>query len=81
MRALVVEDDLIVTEAIARSLSENHYAVDIAEDGAIGWECVESATYDLILLDVGLPKLDGITLCQRIREFARIVSTPPGSRF
>ena len=68
MRVLVVEDDLIVTEAIARSLSENHYAVDIAEDGALGWECVESATYDLILLDVGLPKLDGITLCQRIRD-------------
>ncbi|MBD2077130.1 response regulator [Phormidium sp. FACHB-592] len=68
MRVLVVEDDLIVTEAIARSLSENHYAVDTAEDGAIGWECVESTTYDLILIDVGLPKLDGITLCQRIRD-------------
>ncbi|MBD1821199.1 response regulator [Cyanobacteria bacterium FACHB-DQ100] len=68
MRVLVVEDDLIVTDAIARSLSEHHYAVDTAEDGAIGWECVESTTYDLILIDVGLPKLDGITLCQRIRD-------------
>ncbi|MEP0913937.1 response regulator [Leptolyngbya sp. GB1-A1] len=68
MRVLVVEDDLIVTDAITRSLSEHHYAVDAAEDGAIGWECVESATYDLILIDVGLPKLDGITLCQRIRD-------------
>ncbi|MBW4445207.1 MAG: response regulator [Plectolyngbya sp. WJT66-NPBG17] len=68
MRVLVVEDDLIMTDAITRSLSEHHYAVDTAEDGAIGWECVESATYDLILIDVGLPKLDGITLCQRIRD-------------
>jgi diguanylate cyclase (GGDEF)-like protein len=68
MRVLVVEDDLIVTDAITRSLSQHHYAVDTAEDGAIGWECVESTTYDLILIDVGLPKLDGITLCQKIRD-------------
>ncbi|MBD3886708.1 response regulator [Phormidium tenue FACHB-886] len=68
MRVLVVEDDLIVTDAITRSLSEHHYAVDTAEDGAIGWECVESTTYDLILIDVGLPKVDGITLCQKIRD-------------
>ncbi|MBI4780751.1 MAG: response regulator [Oscillatoriophycideae cyanobacterium NC_groundwater_1537_Pr4_S-0.65um_50_18] len=68
MRVLIVEDDLIATEAITRSLSEHHYAVDTAADGAMGWDCVESTTYDLILIDVGLPKLDGITLCQRIRD-------------
>ncbi|MBD2093567.1 response regulator [Trichocoleus sp. FACHB-591] len=68
MRVLVVEDDLIVADAITRSLSEHHYSVDTAEDGAIGWECAESTTYDLILIDVGLPKLDGITLCQKIRD-------------
>lgn len=68
MRVLVVEDDVIVADAIRRSLSEHHYAVDTAEDGVIGWECVEGTTYDLILIDVGLPKLDGITLCQKIRD-------------
>ncbi|MBW4422324.1 MAG: response regulator [Myxacorys californica WJT36-NPBG1] len=68
MRVLLVEDDIAIAELVARSLKEHHYAVDIAEDGAIGWECTQSTSYDLILLDVDLPKLDGISLCQRLRH-------------
>lgn len=54
MRVLLVEDGLIVTNAITRSLGEHYYAVDTAEDGAIGRECVDTA-YDLILIDERLP--------------------------
>jgi diguanylate cyclase (GGDEF)-like protein len=74
MRVLVVEDDLVIADLLARSLRDHHYAVDIAEDGALGWECAESAAYDLILLDVDLPRLDGISLCQRLRD--RNCTTP-----
>ncbi len=68
MRVLVVDDDPIVTDVVVRSLSEQHYAVDTAADGVSGWECVESTTYDLMVIDVGLPKLNGIALCQKIRD-------------
>ncbi|MEM9137842.1 MAG: response regulator transcription factor, partial [Cyanobacteria bacterium P01_F01_bin.42] len=46
---------------------QNH-AVDIAHDGESGWDCIQLADYELILLDVMLPKLDGISLCKRIRD-------------
>jgi DNA-binding response OmpR family regulator len=42
--------------------------VDVAQDGQMGWEYTQNASYDLLLIDVGLPKLDGITLCQRLRS-------------
>ncbi|MBW4444468.1 MAG: response regulator [Plectolyngbya sp. WJT66-NPBG17] len=74
MRVLIVEDDSAIADVVARSLKEQHYAVDIAEDGAIGWESAECTAYDLILLDVDLPKLDGISLCQRLRD--RRCATP-----
>ena len=50
------------------SLTNQHYAVDIASDGQTGWDFAQSANYDLILMDVGLPRLDGITLCKRLRS-------------
>ncbi len=68
MRILVVEDDELIAKPLVQALSEQHYAVDIATDGEAGWEFVEAFTYDLIVLDVGLPKLDGISLCRRVRS-------------
>ena len=67
MRILLVEDDERLTDVIAEDLSDQHYAIEVAADGELGWELVNSFTYDLILLDVMLPKLDGISLCQRLR--------------
>ncbi|HBE35161.1 MAG TPA: hypothetical protein DD990_28650, partial [Cyanobacteria bacterium UBA11368] len=49
-------------------LTSQHYAVDMASDGQMGWEYAQGTPYDLILIDVGLPKLDGITLCKRLRS-------------
>ncbi len=68
MRILVVEDDKCITKALENILSNQHYVVDIAENGLLGWEFVEAFTYDLILLDVILPELDGIEFCQKLRE-------------
>ena len=67
MKILVVEDDHTVALALQVLLSGYNYAVDIARDGEIGLQMAETLEYDLILLDVMLPKLDGISLCQQLR--------------
>ncbi len=68
MKVLIVEDDERIAEALAEALTDQHYTVDIATDGEAGWDLVEAFSYDLVLLDVMLPKLDGISLCQQIRS-------------
>ncbi|EAZ89716.1 response regulator transcription factor [Crocosphaera chwakensis] len=68
MRILLVEDDERIANVLAASLTEQRYTVDMAGDGEKGWEFIEAFSYDLILLDVMLPKLNGIGLCQRIRQ-------------
>lgn len=67
MRILLVEDDECFAEALAEALSDQWYVVDVAKDGEVGWAQAQAMNYDLILLDVMLPKLDGISLCQRLR--------------
>ncbi|AFZ34853.1 multi-component transcriptional regulator, winged helix family [Stanieria cyanosphaera PCC 7437] len=67
MRILLVDDDEPLMTALANSLIEQHYAVDIATDGESAWEFILLFTYDLVVLDVMLPKLDGISLCRRSR--------------
>jgi diguanylate cyclase (GGDEF)-like protein len=67
MKILLVEDDRLLCDRLKASLIEQHYSVDVAEDGEQGWEFVESLDYDLIVLDVLLPKLDGISFCRRLR--------------
>ncbi len=67
MRLLVIEDERKLATVIRRSLEENGYAVDIAFDGEEGLGFAEMMPYDLIVLDVLLPKLGGFALCQRLR--------------
>ncbi|AFZ17747.1 response regulator transcription factor [Allocoleopsis franciscana] len=67
MRILLVEDDAGFAEALAEALSDQWYVVDVASDGEAGWMQAQAMDYDLMLLDVMLPKLDGISLCQRLR--------------
>lgn len=67
MRILLVEDDQCISKPIEKVLCSQHYVVDVATDGQVAWELVKTFHYDLILLDVILPKLDGIGLCQRLR--------------
>ncbi len=68
MKILLVEDDERIAEALAEALTDQHYAVDIASDGEVGLEFVETFPYDLIVLDLMLPKLGGISLCQQLRQ-------------
>jgi PAS domain S-box-containing protein len=74
MRILVVEDDEQILQALITILTHQNYAVEAAIDGQAGWNLIETFDYDLILLDVRLPKLDGISLCRQIR--ARGLSMP-----
>lgn len=67
MRILLVEDDEILTDLLVKSLTGQRYAVDSIDDGRMGLEYAQSSDYDLVIIDVGLPRLDGITLCQQLR--------------
>ncbi|NJR14378.1 MAG: response regulator [Calothrix sp. CSU_2_0] len=67
MRILFVDDDEIFSGLLKSSFSDRHYIVDSARDGQEGWEFVETYNYDLIVLDVMLPKLDGISFCRQLR--------------
>jgi heavy metal response regulator len=68
MRILVIEDEKKVADFIRRGLKEEGYAVDLASDGEDGLFQAMEIAYDLILLDLMLPKLDGVSLCKRLRE-------------
>lgn len=68
MKILVVEDDLLVADALRAILSDLHYAVEVAHDGQAGLDFVEAFDYDLLLLDAILPKLDGVSLCRHVRS-------------
>jgi DNA-binding response OmpR family regulator len=68
MHILVIEDEHKVASFIARALRENAYAVDVAETGEKGLQLAESNTYDLILLDLRLPCMSGIEVCERLRQ-------------
>lgn len=68
MRLLIVEDERELLESIAEGLRLSGYAVDTAADGAEAEDLFWSETYDLIVLDINLPKIDGFTLLEEIRE-------------
>ncbi len=68
MKVLLVEDDAWIAESLAEVLVEQRYAVDWAIDGEAGWALIQAFPYDLVILDLMLPKLDGIGLCRNIRQ-------------
>lgn len=67
MRILLIEDDERIAEPLVEYLIYQYHVVDRAQDGITGWEHALATPYDLILLDLMLPRLDGITLCRRLR--------------
>jgi len=69
MRLLVVEDEPAAAAVLAKGLREHTYAVDIAVDGAAAMDLVAATNYDLVILDVLLPRINGLDLCRRLREF------------
>ncbi len=74
MRILVVEDEKKISDFLRRGLKEEGWAVDVAYDGEQGDFLAATEEYDLIILDLMLPKMDGLTLCRNLRMKNR--STP-----
>jgi DNA-binding response OmpR family regulator len=73
MRLLIVEDEAKIAGFIKRGLKEEGYAVDVAADGEEGYFLASTQDYDLIILDIKLPKMDGLSLCLRLREEKKTV--------
>ncbi len=74
MRLLVVEDDPDISRFIVRGLSEERHLVDLVEDGLSAVELAAAEEYDVVILDLMLPSLDGFDVCRRMR--VRGVDTP-----
>lgn len=68
MRLLIVEDQNNVSTYLKRALEEQGYAVDVARTGREALEWAETVPFDLIVLDIMLPEIDGITVCRRLRR-------------
>ena len=68
MRILLVEDDALLADGLARSLRQSGYIVEVASDGKTAARWLETETFDLAILDLGLPELDGSAVLQRLRQ-------------
>jgi DNA-binding response OmpR family regulator len=68
MRILLVEDERKIAEIVERGLAGETYAVDLSANGAEGWKLANTYVYDLIILDLMLPQMNGAEILQRIRE-------------
>ena len=71
-KVLVVDDEKLIVKGIRFSLEQDGFEVDSAYDGEEALEMARANDYDIILLDVLLPKLDGFEVCQQIREFSSV---------
>jgi diguanylate cyclase (GGDEF)-like protein len=67
MKILLIDDDEQVAKLVTTTLTAQRYTVDVAVDGMDGWDLITSSRYDLVLLDIMMPRLDGITFCRRLR--------------
>jgi two-component system, OmpR family, response regulator len=68
MRVLLVEDEPAIARDIQHALVDTGYIVDIVRDGEEGWFRASTEDYDALILDLGLPKLDGLSVVRRLRE-------------
>lgn len=73
MRILLVEDEIHLAEAVSQILKKNHYTVDMVHDGEAGLDYALSGIYDLVLLDIMLPKMNGIQVLKEIRKEGIVV--------
>lgn len=68
MKILLIEDDPFTSELLSATLKTHRYTVELATDGQLALELANVCSYDLIILDVQIPKLDGITVCRQLRS-------------
>ena len=74
MRILVVEDDSVLAAALTRALNQSAYAVDLVGDGEAANDALATTAYDLVVLDIALPRVDGLAVLRRMRD--RRLQTP-----
>lgn len=67
-RILFVEDEFKIADSIKKGLSEHNYLVEIANEGNKGWHLFEQKTFDLVILDINLPGINGFEICKKIRK-------------
>jgi len=68
MRLLVIEDEHKIANSIRKGLEQESYAVDVAYDGEEGYDLAATEDYDIIILDLMLPKMDGLEVCRKLRK-------------
>ncbi len=73
MRVLLIEDEPAIAEDVAIALTAAGYLVDTTNDGEDGWFRASTEEYDAVILDLGLPKLDGLSVVRRLRDEANVV--------
>ncbi len=68
MKILIIEDEEKIANSLKKGLQQENHVVDIAYDGEDGYDLASGEKYDLIILDLMLPKMDGLTICKKLRE-------------
>jgi len=68
MRILIVEDEHLIANSIKKGLEQERYAVDVSYSGTDGFDMASTEDYDLIILDLMLPEMDGLTICRELRK-------------
>ncbi|MBQ7017186.1 MAG: response regulator, partial [Firmicutes bacterium] len=71
-KVLVVDDEKFIVKGIKFSLEQDGMDVDAAYDGEEAYNMIQEKEYDIVILDVMLPKMDGVTVCQMVREFSSV---------
>lgn len=71
-KVLVVDDEKFIVKGIKFSLEQDGMEVDAAYDGEEAYNMIQEKEYDIVILDVMLPKMDGVTVCQMVREFSSV---------
>jgi DNA-binding response OmpR family regulator len=66
-RILIVEDDVSLGKFLSRALKQKLFSVEVLLDGEVAWEALQSSIYDLVILDLNLPRIDGMELLKRVR--------------
>jgi len=80
MRILLVEDDLQIGDAIASALNDAGLVADWVKDGDAALAAIVAGAFDLVLLDLGLPKRDGLNVLKRVRQKSKRLSGRPRQR-
>ena len=71
-KVLVVDDEKLIVKGLKFSLEQDGMEVDVAYDGGEALEKIKNNTYDMVLLDIMLPVMDGMQVCQQVREFSNV---------